>query len=203
LYSVLMGYKESPVAESRRRYARRVEDLFSGFLQRHRWCVFTLLHGFVDVVLPVPSSSRPGMPPLDQVPGLSESVVTVLESAGCGVLSPWCPTVLQRTSEPVGHMHPHLRAFEVPRWARPAVTHARVLLLDDTYVSGARAQSAAAALRLAGARKVLIVPLGRVIRPDTLKEHAAFLKRSRGGGAHGDRCARCVLAQSGAGVSTG
>jgi hypothetical protein len=40
-----------------------------------------------------------------------------------------------------------------------------VLLVDDTWVSGASAQSAAAALKLAGARHVAIVVLGRHINP--------------------------------------
>jgi hypothetical protein len=89
------------------------------------------------------------------------------------------------------------------------VAQARVLLLDDTYVSGARSQSAVGALRLAGAARVLIVPLGRVIRPDKVAEHAAFLQRSRAGRAadRADRaeeppCGRCVLAQAGAGAWT-
>ncbi len=42
---------------------------------------------------------------------------------------------------------------------------ATVLLLDDTWVSGASAQSAAAALKLAGASRVAIVILGRHINP--------------------------------------
>jgi hypothetical protein len=42
---------------------------------------------------------------------------------------------------------------------------AGVLLLDDSWVSGASAQSAAAALRLAGASHVAIVVLGRHINP--------------------------------------
>jgi hypothetical protein len=40
-----------------------------------------------------------------------------------------------------------------------------VLLLDDTWVSGASAQSAAAALKLAGARHVAVVVLGRHVNP--------------------------------------
>jgi len=48
--------------------------------------------------------------------------------------------------------------------ARPA--GASVLLLDDTWVSGASAQSAAAALRLAGASHVAAVVLGRHVNPD-------------------------------------
>jgi len=45
---------------------------------------------------------------------------------------------------------------------RPA---AHVLLLDDTWVSGASAQSAAAALKRAGARRVAVVVLGRHLDP--------------------------------------
>jgi hypothetical protein len=42
---------------------------------------------------------------------------------------------------------------------------ASVLLLDDTWVSGASAQSAAVALRMAGARQVAVVVLGRHVNP--------------------------------------
>ena len=42
---------------------------------------------------------------------------------------------------------------------------ASVLLLEDTWVSGASAQSAAAALKRAGARHVAVVVLGRYIDP--------------------------------------
>jgi hypothetical protein len=42
---------------------------------------------------------------------------------------------------------------------------ANVLVLDDSWVSGASAQSAAAALKLAGARRVATVVLGRHINP--------------------------------------
>jgi hypothetical protein len=42
---------------------------------------------------------------------------------------------------------------------------ARVLLLEDSWVSGASAQSAAAALKRAGARQVAIVVLGRHVDP--------------------------------------
>ncbi|MGH3203292.1 MAG: hypothetical protein ACRDP5_14735 [Streptosporangiaceae bacterium] len=54
-----------------------------------------------------------------------------------------------------------LDRFEI--LTRPA--GASVLLLDDTWVSGASAQSAAAALKLAGARHVAVVVLGRHVNP--------------------------------------
>ena len=46
-----------------------------------------------------------------------------------------------------------------------AVTGADVLLVDDTWVSGASAQSAAAALKAAGARRVALVVIGRHVDP--------------------------------------
>lgn len=47
--------------------------------------------------------------------------------------------------------------------ADPAARGARVLLLDDMWVSGASVQSAAAALKLAGAASVSAVVLGRYV----------------------------------------
>jgi hypothetical protein len=58
------------------------------------------------------------------------------------------------------------RDLDVHRFqAGPVPGGASVLLLDDTWVSGASAQSAAAALKLAGAGHVAIVVLGRHLNP--------------------------------------
>ncbi len=54
-----------------------------------------------------------------------------------------------------------VRRFQASR----AEAGSSVLLVDDTWVSGASAQSAAAALKLAGARHVAVVVLGRHINP--------------------------------------
>jgi hypothetical protein len=55
-----------------------------------------------------------------------------------------------------------------PRWIRAhaPVTGGDIMVVDDTWVSGGSAQSAAAALKLAGARRVAIVVLGRHVNPD-------------------------------------
>jgi hypothetical protein len=57
--------------------------------------------------------------------------------------------------------------FVSTQWlrVRGEVTGRDVLLLDDTWVSGASAQSAAATLKLAGAARVAIVVLGRHLDP--------------------------------------
>jgi len=58
------------------------------------------------------------------------------------------------------------RDLDVRRFrAGPVPAGSGVLLLDDSWVSGASAQSAAAALKLAGARRVAIVVLGRHVNP--------------------------------------
>lgn len=53
-----------------------------------------------------------------------------------------------------------------------------VLLVDDTWVSGGTAQSAAAALKIAGARRVALVVLGRHVDPADPRS-AEFLRALR------------------------
>ena len=194
LYTVLMGYKEAPVAEARARFASIVRALTATFLRTHADCVAALAGGWPHFVLPVPSTVRPGGSPIARVPRLAADV----ESALPGVR--WTG-LLYRTREPVGHMHPSARAFAVPPSLRCRVTDRRLVVLDDTYVSGARSQSAAAALRRAGASSVVVVALGRVLRPDRVSAHAEFI----GGRQLGDLslddvgapCARCVQTAAG------
>lgn len=60
----------------------------------------------------------------------------------------------------------HTRGVTVG-WLRvdDPVAGADVLVVDDTWVSGGSAQSAAAALKLAGAKRVAIIVLGRHVNP--------------------------------------
>jgi hypothetical protein len=59
-----------------------------------------------------------------------------------------------------------------------AVAGADVLLVDDTWVSGASAQSAAAALKARGARRVALVIIGRHVDPADPRS-AEFLRTLR------------------------
>jgi orotate phosphoribosyltransferase len=61
---------------------------------------------------------------------------------------------------------------------------ADVLVVDDTWVSGGSAQSTAAALKLAGARRVAVVVLGRHVNPADPRS-AAFLESVHAAGAAG------------------
>ena len=81
-----------------------------------------------------------------------------------------------------------------PEWVRVAdradggivlaADGADVLVVDDTWVSGGSAQSAAAALKLAGARRVAVVVLGRHVNPADPRS-AAFLASVRAAGDAG------------------
>ncbi len=193
LYAVLMGYKEAPVREARDRFAPMVRMLVSQYAAAHAPCLAAAAGGALDAVLPVPSTARPSGAPLAGVEGL--------DRAACAhVLATWVPGALIRAAAPVGHMRPDAGAFTVPSSLRHLIDGRRVLLLDDTYVSGARSQSAAAALRRAGARAVVIVALGRVLRPDRSARHADFLARHRRtapiepleAGGPVEPCCRCV-----------
>jgi hypothetical protein len=175
LYTVLLGYKESPVAEARLRFGTIVRALLRAFLLGDGGRLEGAVGGALDVVALVPSTHRPGPAPLAHVAGLADEVAGVLPAAR------WVPALLRRTDQPggrppVAHMRPDAAAFMVLPPDRAALRGARVLLLDDTYVSGARAQSAAAALQRAGACTV-IGPLGRVLRPGRVARHADFLRQ--------------------------
>ena len=69
---------------------------------------------------------------------------------------PWVRWVRPSDADGPAPLDPDPRRFRPER-----IAGASVLLLDDTWTSGASATSAAAALRLAGARAVAVVVLGR------------------------------------------
>ena len=73
---------------------------------------------------------------------------------------------------------------------RPAV-----LLIDDTWTTGAHAQSAASALRLAGASTVAVLALGRHFHPDPPAPYTAaaraYLARATAQGWSWETCGYC------------
>lgn len=70
-------------------------------------------------------------------------------------------TLLRRTGVPLTR-----RDFTPDAYVADDIEGLRVLVVDDVYVTGTRAQSAAAALRLGGAVPVRILVLGRRINPE-------------------------------------
>lgn len=143
--STLRSYKGDPPDAGARDVLRA---LLLVFLRDHGPCVWR------QAAMPPPTrlavvpsgQGRPGPHPLTALAG--------------PYLAPAEVTLAVRPGEPIG------RSLNPWRFAADhRAAGASVLLLDDTWVSGASAQSAAVALRRAGARHVAVVVLGRHVNP--------------------------------------
>lgn len=119
------------------------------FLHDHGRCVWTQ-PGMASPthVAVVPSGrGRPGIHPLR----------TLVQPY---LALPWAD-LATCSGEPVQGRDLHPGRFR----ALACLTGATILLLDDTWTSGSSAQSAAIALKQAGARRVAVVTLGRHVNP--------------------------------------
>jgi predicted amidophosphoribosyltransferase len=114
-------------------------------------------------VVVVPSTIRPAPHPL-------ELVLNAIPDLGTPVRA-----VLQRTIGPLGHNQPNKEAFEV----NTDVSGHSIVLVDDVYTSGARAQSASYRLRAAGAQIRHLIALGRRINPEYHPRAAELLATQR------------------------
>jgi hypothetical protein len=140
--TTLWQYKSARPAAVAARAA--LSALLLAFLRDHGPCIWQRAgmtrptHAAV-----VPSRrARPGIHPLQALVGRYLTL-------------PWIPMRLACSEDP-GCCDPDPSRFSAERMAG-----ASVLLLDDTWTSGASATSAAAALKLAGARSVALVVAGR------------------------------------------
>lgn len=136
----LRMYKDAPDAQTRERLTMRLAALLSLFMEKHAVCV-----GVWDVATCVPSPARVAMAPVVAKIRLfyERDTRALLSRAGAG----------DRVLDP--------EQFEVVG----GVEGKRVLLLDDTFTTGAKLFSAVAALRLAGAEVVGPVVIGRHVQP--------------------------------------
>lgn len=168
-HHVLRLYKDGPVAEQRRRFASVLQSELQQFLLRHQQCV-TRAFGPVDAVAVVPSSRRPARGPVRHP----------LESLfpRCGPFDGLPRIPLRPGPEPPGH----LRAFRRGAVIDEPVVGKRVLLFEDTWVTGARARSAAAALGDAGAGVAGVVVLARAVDPSASPTSARWWAAARRGG---------------------
>jgi hypothetical protein len=149
----LRGYKDAPVAEVRDRCRSGLVEELTGWLD----VLGSGLGGRVGdwaAVTTVPSSRRPGSAPaellVDGVPLLASRHLRLLAGGRGGV----------------DHLQADRTAFAlVPGVDRDGLADLPVLVFDDTTTTGAAAQSAAATLRLAGARVVGILVMGRALAP--------------------------------------
>jgi predicted amidophosphoribosyltransferase len=153
LHHELASYKRLSGDVARRLTAQLAAVLWR-FLTIHERCVAAAAHTTAfDVVTTVPSGDRErdANHPLRRIAG--ELV---------GATRDRHVRLLERSSRLVGG-----REFSADKFAATRrVDGQPVLLIDDTWTTGANAQSAAAALKAAGARPVGVVVIGRHINRD-------------------------------------
>jgi len=152
LHRWLRGYKDAPVSDARLRCQDRVAALATRWMHDHGRMLSRRYGSGWDVVVAVPSSGRPAGAP-------AEAVLRRIPGLG-GPLE----QLLIRGSAPTGHLLSDRLGFRLaPGTDRGRLGSLRILVFDDSVVTGARAQSAAAALRLAGAPVVGILAIGRAV----------------------------------------
>jgi phosphoribosylpyrophosphate synthetase len=157
LHAVLRGYKDAPAVSARRHFARGLAVHLARFLSAHGACIAQAAGSRWDSVAVVPSSAR--IPAARRPPPLlaGHPLEEVLGSVP--PLSGLVQVEIGRGPGSADHLAPEAEAFSVGGEARGR----RVLLVDDTWVTGARMQSAAAALVEGGAQVVAMVVAGRAI----------------------------------------
>jgi adenine/guanine phosphoribosyltransferase-like PRPP-binding protein len=164
LHHFLKYYKDAS-HRSRDEYAAKIISLLAYFLVTHGPCIAAASGTEWDLVTTVPSSKdRAGFHPLaaslDRVTSLRRQHEELLTKGSVAI--------------------DHLTASDKGYKATRRLDGESVLLVDDTFTSGARSQSAASALALAGAEVVAIVPIGRVIDPNFNDTAKAYWQRQKG-----------------------
>lgn len=148
LHHALAGYKRSS-GRVARRFAFGLAAVLWRFLAIHEWCLARAAGVQTFGLVTTVPSSRPdpeAPQPLDE-----------MVSALVGPVRERYARVLRRT--PIS-VDPH--RFSPGKYACDRdLDGAAILLIDDTWTTGSNAQSAAAALKAAGAEKVAAVVIGR------------------------------------------
>jgi predicted amidophosphoribosyltransferase len=162
LWHALRRYKDGRDPQLRRRLGRRLGRLLSGFLRRHLGCIAPGVSPDWRITVVPPTRRRSQRHPLEKVVRrsfwLRRRYVRTL-----------------RTATAPGHNAASDTAFKVIR----DVGGLQLLVVDDTFTTGASVQSAVSALRLAGAQVVAVVVIGRVVNPDATPEEAELWAATR------------------------
>jgi predicted amidophosphoribosyltransferase len=149
LHTVLKDYKRSPDERVRARHRYQVAAILHRFLRDHAGCIEAVAGTAWDTVTIVPSKTPGADPhPLEQAIKLGKKLKATYQP----LLAPDQPETIDR-------VYGDNRAFRTIE----DVTGKQVLLIDDTFTSGATFQSAASRLALDGATVVAGLAIGRVI----------------------------------------
>ncbi|HEY2666632.1 MAG TPA: hypothetical protein VGK51_07335 [Actinomycetota bacterium] len=173
LWHALRRYKDGRDPALRRRLGRRLGWVLSGFLRRHLACIAPGLSPDWRITVVPPTRRRSQRHPLEKVVRRSR----------------WLRrryTRTLRTVAPPGHNAASDRAFRVIR----DVGGLELVVVDDTFTTGASVQSAVSALRLARARVAAVVVIGRVVNPGANPEEAELWAAARKTPWRLNRCCR-------------
>ena len=149
-HRLLRGYKDAPVDEVRRQCVGALSALVERWMADNAGRLRERFGHPWSVVATVPSSCRPTGSPADAVATLVPDLARLHRG------------LLVRGAGEVDHLVASRHGFELapgidPGWLRAQ----RVLVFDDSITTGARAQSAVAALRREGARVAGVLAVGR------------------------------------------
>ena len=155
LHAVLRGYKDDAAAPARHHFAGHVHGLLAEFSAIHAGRVERAA-GPWDTVVTVPSSGR-GSAGRRQRRGRRHPLEPIAEA----VFATHDVRHLDRAPgvAPPRHLVPQPRAFHPV----DDVAGRRVLLIDDTWVTGARVRSAACSVERAGAEVVAMLVVARIV----------------------------------------
>lgn len=176
LHHVLRGYKDSPSSQVRDKFSLLVAALLTRFMRRHGDCLIASAGAGWDVITAVPSGrARIAPDPVVSSIHLSRELRSQYVSS------------LVRGPGPLAHRQASDKAFTVIQDLRGK----RVLLVDDTFTTGAAMQSAASSLSTSGAHVVAGIVVGRVIDPGFNLETAALWSQAVGRPFDFERCCLC------------
>ena len=170
MHVLLRGYKDGSSVDARSAYRERVAAILRRWLGDHRGKLLNRTGGRWDLTVGVPSSHRPIGTPVDTV------------IAAVPDLARTHRRLLVRGTEPTDHLVASRLGFavvpdlELGHRGRKL----RALVVDDSFTTGARAQSAVAALRTAGIRVAGVLVVGRVVAPETASWQSAYWDWSAG-----------------------
>lgn len=155
MHDALRNYKDDPRSDVRRFHAVRLTAILWRFLEGHERCL-AVAAGVdrFDLVATVPSKS----PERDEERQQLRTIV-----------GRWCDPTADRWRRVLQPADPAVldRSFSESRYvADSTAAEKRILLIDDTWTTGGAMQSAAAALRHAGAQTVAGIAIGRHLHLD-------------------------------------
>jgi len=175
--TVLRRYKDAPVGAAREHFSEVIVSRLERFWLRHHACVLGATSGFGAYCV-VPSSK---IRRVSDVPHPLEKVVAKITG-----LKALRAVRLVPSGGEVCHMQPSSTAFRLAD--ATDLTGLRILVIDDSWVTGARALSAVSSLTDAGAEVAGVLVLGRSVDPFASRHSLSWWEAFVAKGEPTDRC---------------